>query len=286
MRCLIALCLLCLIIAIPIHAQDDSPYDIALQRIEEARISGATSLDLMGLGLTELPPEIGQLSSLQDLSLGWNRLMTLPPQIGQLSNLQSLRLSYNQLTTLPPEIGQLTNLHGLNLNHNQIITLPLEIGQLSNLQLLNLSNNELVIFPPQIGQLSNLQTLSLDNNGLNILPPEIGQLSSLCFLDLRDNNLRYLPTTLTKMSLQSEECIHGYSALYLYGNPLISPPPEYIWKGTPAVLDYLRNQAWYHMQRMIISVAAGIGLLVLLLLGFRWKQRGARKPKQKREMNN
>jgi len=48
-------------------AQDDekSGYEIALERIEEARLTGATRLEFNNLGLTELPPEIGQLKSLK-----------------------------------------------------------------------------------------------------------------------------------------------------------------------------------------------------------------------------
>ena len=31
-------------------------------------------------------------------------------------------------------------------------------------------------------------------------------------------------------------------------NPLISPPPEVIAQGKEAILDYLRNEAWWHLQ--------------------------------------
>jgi hypothetical protein len=48
--------ILILLCVLPIQAQDDlTPYEVALQKIEEARVSGATSLDLSGLGLAELP---------------------------------------------------------------------------------------------------------------------------------------------------------------------------------------------------------------------------------------
>jgi hypothetical protein len=60
--------LLCLL-ALPLHAQEKTGYEIALERIEAARVSGATQLDLSGLGLTALPPEIGQLKNLQWLSI-------------------------------------------------------------------------------------------------------------------------------------------------------------------------------------------------------------------------
>jgi len=41
-----------------------TPEQIALERIRQAADSGAESLDLSTLGLTSLPPEIGQLTNL------------------------------------------------------------------------------------------------------------------------------------------------------------------------------------------------------------------------------
>lgn len=44
-----------------------------LQKIEEAKASGATELDLRGKGLTTLPPEICQLTRLTVFSLKNNQ---------------------------------------------------------------------------------------------------------------------------------------------------------------------------------------------------------------------
>src|SRR5687767_14645801 len=105
-----------LCLTIPLHAQDNpTPYDIALQRIQEAAATGATDLDLSDSGLTELPPEIGQLTGLQELSLGYNQLTSLPLEIGQLTNLERLSLDANSLTNLPLEIMELTSLQWLSL---------------------------------------------------------------------------------------------------------------------------------------------------------------------------
>ena len=42
-----------------------TPEEIALERIRQAAESGAKSLDLSHLGLTSLPPGIGQLDNLK-----------------------------------------------------------------------------------------------------------------------------------------------------------------------------------------------------------------------------
>src|SRR5688572_4412651 len=107
------------------YAQDNQdPYATALEAIENARVNGASQLDLQSLGLTELPPEIGQLSRVEIIWLGFNDLSELPPEIGNLRNLKTLILTQNQLSTLPPEFGNLSNLEGLWIGENQLSTLP------------------------------------------------------------------------------------------------------------------------------------------------------------------
>jgi len=127
-----------------------------------------TNLVLSNRKLKTLPPEIGLLSNLQELSLSNNKIEALPPEIGSLSNLRILSLYDNQIKTLPPEIGLLTNLRGLYLSNNEIKTLPPEIGLLTNLRGLYLSNNEIKTLPPEIGSLSNLQRLYLDKKVTNV----------------------------------------------------------------------------------------------------------------------
>ncbi|MFC1715730.1 COR domain-containing protein [Candidatus Poribacteria bacterium] len=143
------------------------------EKIEEAKHKQTGSLDLSGNELTELPSEIGQLTSLTRLDLRSNKLTELPPEIGQLTSLTSLFLSNNELTELPPEIGQLTSLLSLFLRNNQLTELPPEIGQLTELMSLHLINNKLTELPPEIGQLTLSTSLELDENPLISPPPDV-----------------------------------------------------------------------------------------------------------------
>jgi Leucine-rich repeat (LRR) protein len=191
-------------------------------------------LALQGNQLSSLSPKLGQLSSLQRLTLYGNQLSSLPPELSQLSSLQTLHLWSNQLRSLPPELGQLSSLQTLDLSSNQLRSLPPELGQLSSLQTLHLSSNQLSSLPPELGQLSSLQTLTLYDNQLSGLPPELGQLSSLQHLELWRNQLSSIPLELGQLS--------SLQTLNLSSNQLSSLPPELGQLSFLQKLDLSSNQ--------------------------------------------
>jgi internalin A len=193
-------------------------YEKALESIEKCRLGGELGmiLDLRGLGLTQVPPEIGQLSALTELHLHNNQLTSLPTEIGQLSALTELHLDSNKLTSLPPEIGRLSALTHISIHRNKLAHLPKEILQLSSVTILGLSFNQLTSLPPGIGQLIALEQFLLGDNQLTRLPPEIGQLSLLRRLFIRNNQLTSLPSEIGELRCLEE--------LILEGNVLVSLP--------------------------------------------------------------
>ena len=165
----------------------------AANRIIECYYHKHLTLNLEGLQLTSIPPEIGYLQSLKTLLLQNNQIRDLPREIGQLYSLEALFLAGNQLFLLPPEIGDLQSLQVFDLNGNGLLSLHREIGQLVRLKQFFLRSNLLNNLPPEIGQLQNLQELYMGKNWLNELPSEIGQLRHLKILELNNNHLRSLP---------------------------------------------------------------------------------------------
>ncbi|MGB6168268.1 MAG: hypothetical protein WBF52_11830, partial [Geitlerinemataceae cyanobacterium] len=108
------------------------------RRIEQAAAEGWKELDLAGLGLTELPGEIGQCTRLETLVLGkWEKERKGKEGI-EGYEVEDSRLvpiiSGNELKDLPPEFANLVNLRQLDLSGNPWGKLPEVLLQLSQIE--------------------------------------------------------------------------------------------------------------------------------------------------------
>ena len=171
-----------------------------------------------------IPPELGRLANLEELSLFDNQLTgPIPPELGDLTRLEELALFDNELSgSIPSELGRLANLKWLYLFDNELTgPIPGELGNLANLEWLTLKSNRLTgPIPPELGNLASLETLSLwDNQLTGPIPPELGQLAGLVRLYLTSNRLSgAIPDTLGGLT--------NLQQLVLDGNPLSGPLPR------------------------------------------------------------
>ena len=208
-----------------------------------------------------IPPELGQLTNLTNLNLGYNQLTgPIPLELTQLTNLTSLNLGGNRLTgPIPTELGQLTNLEYLYLGYNQLTgPIPLELTQLTNLTSLNLGGIELTgLIPPELTQLTNLTNLNLGDIELTgSIPLELTQLTNLTSLNLGGNRLTGpIPLELTQLTNLTSLNLGGnrltgpippalgqltkLKRLYLYDNELTGP--------IPSELGQLTNLGYLHL---------------------------------------
>ena len=138
----------------------DSLFNVLINNKEKLH-----NLYLNGVGITNIPESIGQLSNLILLSLIYNKIENLPNEICDLKKLQILSLSNNEITNLPQRIGVLVNLNWIDLNENPIENLPDSITNLKNLEKLNLMNTG--IKKTDINKLQQLEQIC-KNNGDNI----------------------------------------------------------------------------------------------------------------------
>ena len=230
---------------------EQTPEQIALERIRQAERDGSDRLNLSGLGLTSLPPEIGVLTVLTTLNLDGNQLASVPPEIQKLNRLTRLDLSSNQLTSLPSEVGNLARLTVLNLGNNELTSLPSEIWALTDLTELLIGANELSSVPPEIGKLIALSHLDIGQNLLMSLPPEIENLTMLTVLRFDSNQLTSLPPELANLT--------NLDFMDTRGNPFTSPDPGVIAQGTEAVLAFLRLQLATGRRRQWVSKLLVVG---------------------------
>ena len=154
-----------------------------------------TRLDLRDNGLTgRIPAGLANLASLTHLDLAENFYLSgpIPPEIGRLSSLQELLLSNCGLVgTLSSELGHLTNLRRLHLIESTIIgELPVELCGLSNLEDLTIAGTGVSgEIPSELCNLAKLKDLYLPGNQLTgEIPSELCNLKNLEVLYLADNN--------------------------------------------------------------------------------------------------
>ncbi|MEG4006095.1 leucine-rich repeat domain-containing protein [Microcoleus sp. Pol11C1] len=216
----------------------------AVRRIDRAAEEKLTQLNLSGLGLEELPPEIDKCTQLETLVLGkWdeekeellgNKLTEFPDAVLQLTNLKILNLSNNEITSIPDAIGKLSNLTQLDLSNNQITYIPEVIGKLSNLTELYLFNNQITYIPEVIGKLLNLRGLFLSRNQITSIPEVIAQLSNLTQFDLGANQITSIPEVIAQLS--------NLTQLDLGANQITSIPEVIAQLSNLTQLDLSENQ--------------------------------------------
>ena len=223
-----------------------------------------TDLDLSRNGLTgPIPPELGNLTSLESLNLGWNGFTgPIPPELGNLTHLGSLSLYSNDLTgPIPPELGNLTSLRVLNLSSNDLTgPIPPELSDLKSLRELLLRSNGLTgPIPPALANLTSLESLNLGWNDLTgPIPPELGGLTSLTELNLNRNGLTGpIPPELGDLTSLTE--------LNLSSNALTGPIPFEL--GNLTSLESL-NLGWNDLTGPIPPELGGLTSLESLNLGW------------------
>ncbi|REJ39442.1 MAG: GTP-binding protein [Microcystis flos-aquae TF09] len=205
-----------------------------LELIQQAKDERAEKLDLSNKNLTEIPPEIPQLTSLQELNLNNNQISEIPEALAQLTSLQFLDLGHNQISEIPEALAYLTSLQGLYLGRNQISEIPEALAHLTSLQHLNLYNNQIREIPEAFAHLTSLQFLDLGHNQISEIPEALAYLTSLQGLYLRNNQISEIPEALTHLTSLQE--------LYLYNNQIREIPEALSHLTSLQSLDLRNNQ--------------------------------------------
>lgn len=112
-----------------------------------------------------LPEEISQLHHLTSLDADSNHIDKLP-NLRNLTELQTLVLGHNRLTEIPDWFYYLTRLSRVNFRANRISQVSPKIAQLGTLTNFHIENNQLRSFPKEATQ---LLSLYVHNNYIEVL---------------------------------------------------------------------------------------------------------------------
>ena len=202
--------------------------------------TGLTRLDLSGLGISELPDEIGTLSSLEFLNLGKNPLSTLrrPPSAG-LTSLKILFFLGCEFTKVPEVLGEMKSLYMLSFKANKVEEVPAASIPYRTLGWLILSDNNIQSLPDTVGKCENMRKLLLAGNKLTNagLPDNMAHMTKLELIRLADNNLAEVPAWIAS---------HPSPAWVA----LRRTPPRRVWRdGTPTREPCYLEHVWKERRR-------------------------------------
>jgi len=230
--------------------QDKKGVEEAIRRIEEARSTNATSLDLVGLSLSAIPDSLAQLASLQKLNLRNNQIAAIPDSLTQLANLEVLDLSSNKIpaSAIPGSLAQLANLKVLKLSGNRVNAIPDSLCQLVNLQELDLGSNQIAVIPDSLAQLANLQLIDLNFNQIVAIPNALAELANLQKLGLNYNQIAVIPDSLARLA--------NLQSLDLGNNQIGTIPDSVLHLANLQTLDLMGNR--------IVDIPGSISCLVNL----------------------
>lgn len=170
----------------------------AQRRIQEARESGATELDLSDLRrLAALPPELADLAALQDLNLDDTLVSDLTP-LADLTALQNLTFRHTRVRDVSCLAG-LTTLQGLFLMDTQVIDMR-PLARLMALQNLSLMRTPVRDLAP-LADLVALRTFYLNGTKVRDLAP-LRRLTALQRLHLMDTPISDLAPLADLTALQ------------------------------------------------------------------------------------
>jgi len=114
------------------------------------------SLSVYTANLQEIPAGIAKLGSLRHLTIACGSyhdsvdvilpredvsLHRIPPEIGQLSQLENLCINYTAIADVPAELRELKKLRWLSLSRNRLASAPAVIDELPQLEYVDLDDN-------------------------------------------------------------------------------------------------------------------------------------------------
>ncbi|KSB88248.1 protein kinase [Caulobacter vibrioides] len=170
-----------------------------LAALRAGDLAGATRLDLVGLDLTEVPPEVFALAdTLEVLDISRTRIGALPHDLSRLGRLKALFASGAPFRRLPEALADCGALSQVGFRGCGIEEVPGEALPPA-LRWLTLTDNRIEALPPALGERPALQKLLLAGNRLATLPESLAQARNLELLRIAANRFAAPPAWLAEL---------------------------------------------------------------------------------------
>ena len=170
-------------------------YNINEMIIEDLiqKVPNIEILDLISLGISSLPENMGLLKSLIHLNVNNNLLESLPESLLGIETLQELDIGFNNFKTFSYQKKNFINLKSINCSNNVISEFNFDSMKA---EILDASFNAFNSFPKDIYNLTSLIFLNLEHNNIEIIEYFINLLKEIKILNLSNDNLRTLPNNI------------------------------------------------------------------------------------------
>jgi hypothetical protein len=146
--------------------------------------------------------------------------------------LEEVLLSGNRFTLVPPVLYKLPTLTAIVASDCRIERIDVDgVAALAKLNCLDLSNNAIATVPPELGLHPSLKKVRTHLVYLVLC-------LSVCYTQVTHTHTHHTHTHNHHQQQQQ----HLQTQLELFGNTFRTPRPAILAKGTPAVLEYLRDR--------------------------------------------
>ena len=159
------------------------------------RLTRLKELEFNGLGESELPHALVDLTSLRSVCIQHTELSEMPRMVDGLSSLRRIDASHNAICSLPKSLFRFPGLVSLVFAYNRLEEIPSELGAITSLRELGLWDNLVTAVPDSLGALSLLYTLDVSACQVSDLPVRCCW-TSLRYLGFEKNILTTLPESL------------------------------------------------------------------------------------------
>lgn len=173
---------------------------------------------LTGNNLKEIPKQIFEINSLEDLILAVNPICEFPCNLSELKNLKSVSFAETGIKEINCDLSKLDSLGHFDISRNGLTVFPEQIKTIPNLTWLSLNSNKFSDFSFIDGRLKHLETLYLYTNKVKSISGETKFLGNLKELLIFDNEIERIPDNISDLK--------NLEKLEIWDNPIKSISPK------------------------------------------------------------